>query len=376
MHQVPQGGAATHILAIGVGRYPHLVGGTGPRLPDHQGLGQLTSPPISARAVADWFIANFNNPGRPLSTVRLLLSEDSPQPFMNSKTGLVIPVPSATIDTIADAFKAWKADGDTYPDNLMIFYFCGHGIANGAFTALLAEDFGKDTANALDGAIDFYRNRLGMNRCKAKQQLYLIDACRTTTDMTVYAEDYAGRVFVQPQTKSAGNLRPVLYSTLFGQQAYGRVGKMSYFAEALLAALSGAGGDESQGDWRVRTSSLHLAIEANLTRKANAGIATAQISPADDLITFDVHYMLAPPQVPVIVSCRPLAALAAANLRCLLGGALLQERVPANEAWEISLPVGSYDFEATFPGGQYQPGRRLGQYVYPPERNVPVEVAP
>jgi len=41
VHASPQVGPATHVLAIGVGRYPHLVGGDGPGLKDHQGLGQL-----------------------------------------------------------------------------------------------------------------------------------------------------------------------------------------------------------------------------------------------------------------------------------------------------------------------------------------------
>lgn len=376
VHRSVHQGPATHVLAIGVGRYPHLIGGDDARLPEHQGLGQLTSPPASARLVARWFAESFHNPARPLGSVRLLLSEADGAPFVHPTTGEALPVPAATVPGVEAAFKAWMADGDTSPENLLIFYFSGHGLANGPYTALLAEDFGRDPNNALDGAVDFYRNRLGMSRCKARQQLYLVDACRTGAAMTRYSADYAGRVFVQPSATAGGVQRPVLYSTLAGEQAYGRAGEPSHFAEALIAALRGAGGDRSQGDWRVRTSTLHLAIEAHIARRVRAGLATAQIPPAEDLTTFDVHHLTSPPDVPVIVSCRPRAALEVARLRCLSSGALLHERPPAAAEWEIALRVGDYDFEASFDAGTFVSARRDGEYVYPPELNVPLEVSP
>jgi hypothetical protein len=374
VHAFQQSGPATHVLVIGVGRYPHLLGGSGARLPEHQGLGQLTSPPESAHAVAQWFVAHFHNPRRPLGSVRLLVSEDTPRNFVNPRTLAQVPVAPATIASIEGAMESWKADGDIDANNLLIFYFCGHGLASGAFTSLLAEDFGKNPGNALDGAIDFYRNRLGMNRCKAKEQLYLVDACRTDADMTLYSTGYAGRVFVQPLAQRGAILRPVLYSTLHGQKAHGRAGQPSHFAEALIAAFNGAGSDRSQGDWRVRTTNLHLAVEAHLKRKAKAGIATAQISPADDLATFDVHHLTEPPKVPVVVSCDPEGALSSAHLRCLSAGTVVDERQPKDTPWELPLTVGQYDFEATFDAGQYLVGRRPGEYVYPPELTVPVPV--
>jgi len=376
VHLAQQPGPVTHVIVIGVGRYPHLLGGSGPRLQDHQGLGQLTSPPESAHEVAKWIVEHFHNPNRPLGSVRLLVSEENARVFDNPQTGLQYPVVPATIARIGAAFDAWVADGDSNPDNLLVFYFCGHGLANGAFTALLAEDFGQNPANALDGAFDFYRNRLGMSRCKAKEQLYLVDACRTNADMTVYAAGYSGRVFVQPSAKNTTILRPVLYSTLFGQPAHGRVGQPSHFAEALVTALKGAGSDRTQGEWRVRTTTLHMAIEAHLKRKAKAGLATAQISPADDLATFDIHHLMGPPHVPVVVSCSPENVLPSARLRCLAGGNIVQERPPADGPWELALQVGSYDFEAAF--DQYPLARRPGEYVYPPEHRVPlpVEVTP
>ena len=56
------GGGAVHALVIGIGDYPHLIGGSGPLTPSHDGMQQLSSPPVSARAVADWLIADFRHP--------------------------------------------------------------------------------------------------------------------------------------------------------------------------------------------------------------------------------------------------------------------------------------------------------------------------
>jgi hypothetical protein len=66
-------GAATHAIVIGVGHYPHLPGGKGrPKFRAHGGMGQLKSPPESARVIARWLIENYAHPDKPLATVSLL----------------------------------------------------------------------------------------------------------------------------------------------------------------------------------------------------------------------------------------------------------------------------------------------------------------
>ncbi len=71
-------GPATHAIVIGVGDYPHLLGGSGEMLPRNkcEYMGQLTSPPHSARKFADWLIQDYTNQqDKPLSSVELLLSD-------------------------------------------------------------------------------------------------------------------------------------------------------------------------------------------------------------------------------------------------------------------------------------------------------------
>ena len=67
-------GPATHAIVIGVGDYPHLNGGAERKTQDHENMGQLTSPPVSARQFASWLIESFHHPAKPLATVSLMLS--------------------------------------------------------------------------------------------------------------------------------------------------------------------------------------------------------------------------------------------------------------------------------------------------------------
>ena len=57
VHDVAVAGPATHALVIGVGDYPHLNGGSEKRTEQHDGMEQLTSPPISARLFASWLMS-------------------------------------------------------------------------------------------------------------------------------------------------------------------------------------------------------------------------------------------------------------------------------------------------------------------------------
>src|SRR5689334_23030709 len=112
----------THALVIGVGKYPNLLGGETP-VANADGMRQLSSPPLSARAVATWLLAEFRDDDRPLASLSLLLSEDAPTPFSNPKTGASHDVGVATIENIVAAIKAWKALGDSDFGNRLIFYF-------------------------------------------------------------------------------------------------------------------------------------------------------------------------------------------------------------------------------------------------------------
>jgi len=85
VHQIRSAGAATHAIVIGAGDYPHLLGGRDSLSDHHDGMGQLSSPPLSARAVAEWLISSYNNSKKPLNSIALLPFGSQPLSFCKSK---------------------------------------------------------------------------------------------------------------------------------------------------------------------------------------------------------------------------------------------------------------------------------------------------
>ena len=178
-------GPATHALIIGVGGYDHLDGGASDHKLEPAGkygnLGQLTSPPKSACALAaaltaipreDWLA--------PLGTVDLLVST---APGDDDPGGTGGPYERATRTAIQEAFDRWWVRCESNPDNVAVFFFCGHGLQASSHV-LLPTDFGA-TGNPWAQAIDFNRTRDAFLTNKAKTQVFLVDACREVTTSTV-----------------------------------------------------------------------------------------------------------------------------------------------------------------------------------------------
>src|SRR5262249_32590911 len=122
-HAQHQGGPKTHAFIVGVGRYRHLLGG-GDERPGIPALAQLTSPPISARGLADCLIGALNNPTAPLGSVELLLSEGAGKPkYLPPTPGATpITIERATSERIRGAFDRWYARCDAHKDNVALFY--------------------------------------------------------------------------------------------------------------------------------------------------------------------------------------------------------------------------------------------------------------
>lgn len=369
-------GAATHALVIGVGHYRHLPNGSGPLFPDHEGMGQLTSPPHSARAFARWLLEDYHNPQRPLASLDLLLSDADSHEFQHPD-GRRFPCDGATMDHVEQAVLAWKDRGDSDPDHLMLFYFCGHGIGSGLMTALLTEDFGRRADAPLKQAVDLNGLYLGMDKCAARQQCFFIDACRVASDTLIEAQGYAGDPIIYGSARASvqGKRRaPIYYATIAGARAYGRTGAPSVFTQVLLDALAGAGSDDIEEDqWRVDTDTLNRGITYLLDQQVPASERLDQVSPVDHLTSFTLHHLQGKPLVPVAVSCEPEQATAAANLSWSDGQTTVSRPEPDDSQWRLSLAAGAYRFFARFPNGGFTDGEKRSR-IRPPFRPVRIEV--
>jgi len=348
----------THALVIGVGKYPHLAGGEAP-VADSDGMRQLSSPPVSARALATWLLAEYNDPQRPLGSVALLLSEEQPAPFTDPRTQTAHDVDVATIDNILAAITEWYDRGDSNVDNRLVFYFCGHGVSQGDDMALLAADIFADEHNPLNGALDFGGLMNGLKRCKASQQVFFVDACRSNSDVLIESSGtrFAGR------TPLGAGARPLdlprrfhipYFATLAGDRSHARPGQVSVFTEALLKSLAGAASDDPEGDWRVNTSHLLEAIDHFMHQPQFAGaVAGVQVPSVGELPVFVLHELADPPVVPVYVGCQHAEDNAEAEFVCREGGQERLRRAPGDvdeedpqSEWAIELRFGNYDFEA------------------------------
>jgi hypothetical protein len=348
-------GSATHALVIGVGDYPHLNGGSNARTEHHDGMEQLTSPPISARLFASWLMSkNFHNPTKPLASVSLLLSEAVPAPFVDPRNpASKFDVALADSANVRLAITEFFKRGDENDDNLLIFYFCGHGIAAGTDTALLLSDYGANPLNALEGAVDFRRLRIGMGRSKASEQCFFIDACRASTVTLIEAIGHAGQVVIGGGQRPFGlppRRAPVFYATLNGFKAFALPGKPTIFTDALVKALNDLAADDEMGDWRISTNRIQTAVEHVAARQALA-IEKQQVPTADDVSNIHVNFLQNPPQALVYVKSDPPEALASASLTYQPAGGAPQAAPPEGLngiEWALQLPSGSYDFSVTF----------------------------
>ena len=348
-------GAATHAIVIGVGHYLHLPGGKSrKKFANPESMTQLGSPPQSAKAIARWLLEEYDHPKKPLASLSLLISEPkkSDFTFKNGRKTTTVNVTPASYTEVETAIREWQALGNQNPDHLLLFFFCGHGIARAPYLSLLLEDFGAVDNAPLNGAFDFGRFRTNMDECAAREQCYFVDACRVGSELMIKNDGFAGNPIIQSQgtTNITGNLRqaPVIYSTVAGTAAYAEPNKPSLYTLALLDAFSGAGVAQDEfGGWRVQTNQMHDAVVQRVKDESQRlKLPQLQISSSDDLAEGIILNVIDNPKVPVVVSCKPDTANEKATLRCE-GPGYNESRQPDKEPWRLRLPIlTSYTFHA------------------------------
>lgn len=371
------GGAAVHALVIGVGDYPHLLGGSGALTPSHDGMQQLSSPPVSARAVADWLIADFRHPDHEIGSVALLLSENPAAPYVNPVTGTETVVERATYDNIESAIGGWKARGNVSSKDMLIFFFCGHGISQGDSMVLLAEDFGKNPHNAYSTAIDFLSVYEAMQQAAAQYQCFFVDACRASSD-TLGTNQGRQPLQIGPREAAESRVGPIYYSTLGGKDAHGRPGRPSVFTEALLAGFRdfGATDEEGDDDWRVSNLSLFGALEFMMDREKSSGKPIVQVPEAASFTKkFYICQLPDTPKSTLVVESRPAERLTEASITCRINGAKIAERGPEPGIdWAVTVPTGEVSVSSQL-ASDAAPRPEITTRARPPYKRLRMDLA-
>lgn len=264
-----------HALIIGIDHYPYLgPKGIARKLPP---LDNLSSPSISANALASWLVEHKSW----LSDAKL-----------GSVDLIVAPVPPAghapkalagSLETIGEAFDGWFDRCNTNTQNVALFYFCGHGLQKDNLL-LLAENFGSVKNAPWMHAIDFDATYRGMSNCSAQTQYFIIDACRQWSQGLLQDLNTSGVSLLRADIR---NQRPrtavKLYGAASSLAAFGDTsGKPSRLARAVLACFEGKAAMKANGKWCVGVDRIGQAAQL-LIEVGNRSLPTEQhqvINPA------------------------------------------------------------------------------------------------
>ncbi|MFT3678681.1 MAG: caspase family protein [Ferruginibacter sp.] len=355
----------THVFVIGIGGYPYLDKGirATPQLSGAaRQLGQLSSPGYSARAFCETVLdlENAGNWQQPLGSLEVLLSPHPEDTI--SLPGLTNE--AATLQNIKDAYWRWKARCDTNADNIAVFYYCGHGLDNGEHF-LLTEDFGRNPHNPWEGTIAFDSTRRAFFSCKAKTQLFFVDACRQLTP-DMLSTQLPLNPIEQPNLFSKDCLYNLTQkAAAANESAYGRKNEISYYTSALIGALKGNAAEADEDGWCIQLSGIATKMNELIQAAApESGFFQRCVNFTSDSTI--IVRLSRPPQVKVKVMCNPTVALEKATLYCRDGDDNpVNTRAPESAPWEFSLDAGIYRLGASFPQGQYRDKSILTQMLPP-----------
>lgn len=374
-----QADPGTHVLLVGVGHYPFLKDGDAANpFPLHMGMGQLSSPPLSVRELAAWFMdanAGFHNPVCPLRSLQVLCSPGVPM-SINDAGGVPQAIDRARMPSVRQAVIDWMQRAGRNQENMAVFFFCGHGLAFGeAENTLLLEDFGSNPVNPMADAIAFDSMRLGvMRHCGANYQIHLVDACRTppTDD---FLDTYGTKATGDPIAAAGLNRKlrhkivPVYFATGLASSAYGLTGQASLFTQGLLQSMRGPASRDKGVHWEVQVPALAEGIN-KCVASMDFQAQPQYCQPHETGRELMIHRLRNAPEVIVKVFTRDLALLPQAILAHVdhIGGRM--ERAPAPAPWWVALSTGSYSFEALAALDKTQVLGQTSKYVVPPASEI------
>jgi len=295
------GRPAVRALVIGVGAYPWLVGGAEARdAAVTEGMAQLVSPPISARAFADWVATECWHPAREVATIDLLLSDRDGPDYLDPG-GIRHAVERADKAAVKAAVRRWKDSGG--PNDLLLFFFCGHGVAAGFDVALLASDYGSDNEQPFDGAFSLDGLVENMRGARTERQVFFVDACRVASAGLLRSQHVyrADPLIGTPIPMNQAVRQAVYFSTLRGQPAFGRLGQVSLFTAALLRSLRGAAASDNEGEWAIETSMLQRSLNFFLDELADPIHGQVQTPQTGTQSVFELVRTRSAPIVPLML---------------------------------------------------------------------------
>jgi Caspase domain len=317
--KLPAGTPGVHALIVGVSDYQFL-----PALDDIPReetwfLTKLSSPALSAFKVYQRL--RQDDLRLPLKTVRLLLSpsqrELQAEPALAQIT---MPSPAATTAPRADRFaferaaRAWRTDATKTADDLIIFYFAGHGIQRVIDEGIiLLDDFLEHDHPPLAKSATVGNLRSGLTPSVkfpkvAKTQFFFIDTCLLEPkSLGKFANPqpfdvFGAETYGPPDRRESA----VLFSTVNRAAAIGRDGKLSHFAEALISAFDHGAEDAVDPDgngpvWPITAHTIKTAVNLYYQRAKLGTLVKMDAYVGEPVI----RKLIAPPDVDLAILISP-----------------------------------------------------------------------
>jgi caspase domain-containing protein len=332
-----------HALIIGVGEYDHLGLGVPKPATFLSGLALLTTTPLSARRVARWLESDYRNDDCPVGSIELLLS---PAETVQRTNGSQAPIDKATMANITTSFKDWFMRCNSGQGNIAFLYFAGHGIST-IRQFLLPADFGNpDLPDDWENCIDFTGLQVGMAKCKAKTQLFFVDACRDAPVAALVQQNPHGKPLVTSSFQDKVDLSAAYFASSEGRKAFGRDGEETFFCKALIMCLEGVAARKAGPQWRIDAASLSSALVSVV--EALAANEDLPLTCACFVQKPAPLHFPAGGSVVVMVDCTPEQASAESSISVEQGATVLTSPAGERRPWLGRVNAGSAKIEVTF----------------------------
>jgi len=366
----------THVLIVGIGAYTHLIGGAAPGTRTF-GMEQLSSPPVSAKAMIDWFVgplvapesSGFRNVQSPLLSLEALIASDTPT-SVQSPGGMVL-LDGATLDQVRVAYGRWRDRLIKHPRSTGIFYFCGHGLS-AAKQYALCQDFLAYEGAPFEKAFDINATLTGLGKEAVDSDIHFwFDACRAVSAEMLLSVGGRpmGLTALLATDETVERSHSFLQATGEGKLAFSKKNKVSRFTQALLNSLGGYAGESRPGNkWEISSNELHKAVSGFLKEENKSADRKQSCAHETWGEGAAIVQLLVPPRVKLSLDLSPTDMKAHGRLfyqRC--DGEAHKRIHPCSlGALQVDVEIGFYNLGAEPTAGQFGPMQFVNEMVLPP----------
>jgi hypothetical protein len=187
--------------------------------------------------------------------------------------------------TRANVLTALKAVADaTEPNDLLLFYYSGHGEEDGGESYLIARDGRRLVLS--DTAVPLSRIKEIVEEAPARAKVIMLDACHSGADIGGKGPEPMSEAFIRRVFEEAEGIA-ILASCKQGQLSYEwRDNERSVFTHFLLEALAGQADWDEKGFVTVQDASRHVTNGVKLwaSQRNTSQTPTLQYAVAGDII--------------------------------------------------------------------------------------------